>query len=78
MKANKKEAIIESELLKRLREALEAGKLASTVSPSEPEEPFLKQLHLLTAKPILYVLNKKSGGKNLDEMNDSRFIKLME
>ncbi|OHA17671.1 MAG: redox-regulated ATPase YchF [Candidatus Taylorbacteria bacterium RIFCSPHIGHO2_01_FULL_46_22b] len=78
VKANKKEAIIESELLKRLREALEAGKLASTVSPSEPEEPFFKQLHLLTAKPILYVLNKKSGGKNLDEMNDSRFIKLME
>ena len=29
-------------------------------------------------KPILYVLNKKSGGKNLDEMNDERYQKLIQ
>jgi ribosome-binding ATPase YchF (GTP1/OBG family) len=28
-------------------------------------------------KPFLYVLNKQSGGKNLDEMNDERFTKLV-
>jgi len=29
-------------------------------------------------KPILYVLNKKSGGKNLDELKDERWVKLMD
>ncbi len=38
----------------------------------------MKQLNLLTSKPILYVLNKKAGGKNLDEMNDERFVKLIQ
>ena len=28
-------------------------------------------------KPFLYVLNKQSGGKNLDELNDERFQKLI-
>ncbi len=42
----------------------------------------VKQLNLLTTKPILYVLNKKAGGKNLDESNnggpDPRFASLLE
>ena len=29
-------------------------------------------------KPFLYVLNKQSGGKNLDEMNDERFANLIK
>jgi ribosome-binding ATPase YchF (GTP1/OBG family) len=66
-KAGKKEAIIEMGLLERLVSALEAGKLASTVNVNEFEAPFLKQLCLITAKPFLYVLNKKNGAKNLDE-----------
>lgn len=78
VKAGKKEAMIEMKLLERLKPALQAGKLASTVSPDEFEAPFLKHLHLLTSKPMLYVLNKKTGGKNLDEMNDARFLKLMD
>ncbi len=77
VKAGKKEAIIEIELVKRLKAALENGKLASSVTPTEFEKPFLKSLHLLTSKPILYVLNKKAGGKNLDETNDPRFIELI-
>lgn len=82
IKGGKKEAIIEMKLLERLRPALEAGKLASTVTADEFETPFLKQLHLLTSKRILYVLNKKSGGRNLDEPKngvvDERFTKLMK
>lgn len=77
VKGGKKEAALEMKLLERLRPALEAGKLASTVTADEFEAPFLKQLHLLTTKKMLYVLNKKSGGKNLDEMKDERFTKLM-
>ncbi len=78
VKGGKKEAIIEMKILERVRPALEAGKLASTVAPDEFEAPFLKNLQLLTSKKMLYVLNKKSGGKNLDEMKDERFTKLMK
>jgi ribosome-binding ATPase YchF (GTP1/OBG family) len=38
----------------------------------------VKQLNLLTTKPILYVLNKKAGGVNLDETKDARFLVLLE
>ena len=38
----------------------------------------LKGLHLLTSKPVLYVLNKKAGAKNLDELADGRYEKLFD
>ncbi len=81
-KAGKKEAIIEMGLLEKLVKALEAGKLASSIVPNEFEASFLKQLCLITAKPIIYVLNKKAGAKNLDEpagegRQDERWIELV-
>jgi ribosome-binding ATPase len=78
LKGGKKEAAIEMKLLERIKPALQAGKLASSVTPDEFEAPFMRHLHLLTAKKILYVLNKKSGGKNLDEMKDERYTKLID
>jgi ribosome-binding ATPase len=78
VKQGKKEAIAEKELLERIEKALQAGELAATVVPTEKEWPILKSLHLLTTKPILYVLNKKSGGKNLDETGDPRYQALLE
>lgn len=77
VKAQRKEALIEYPVLERLKTALEAGKLASSVSVNEFEAPFLKQLCLITSKPFMYVLNKKSGGKNLDEINDDRYKALL-
>lgn len=77
IKAGKKEAVLESGLLERIKTALEAGKLAQTVVPNEFEFPFVKSLHLLTSKPFMYILNKKAGGKNLDEIKDSRWDALM-
>ena len=88
VKSGKKEALIENGLLERVKIALDVGKLASTVSANEFELPLLKSLHLLTSKSILYVLNKKAGGKNLDETAasadgapttpDPRWTKLMQ
>ncbi|MCX6716447.1 MAG: redox-regulated ATPase YchF [Candidatus Taylorbacteria bacterium] len=84
VKQAKKDALIESELLGRILKALETGKLASSVEPNEFELPMYRQLCLLTSKPILYVLNKKAGGKNLDEMKsadgkaDPRFTALID
>ena len=77
-RAGKKEALIEAGLLEKIKPALENGKLASSVAADEFERPFLKSLHLLTAKPFMYVLNKKSGGKNLDELNDERYKALLK
>jgi ribosome-binding ATPase len=76
-KSGKKEAILEQGILERVKIALESEKLASTVIADEFEAPLLKSMHLLTAKPFMYVLNKKSGGKNLDEINDGRYGALL-
>lgn len=78
IKKGSKDAVIESELLQKLEKALTAGKLASSVVPNEKEAFMYQQLCLLTSKPIIYVLNKKSGGQNLDETKDERWQRLMK
>jgi GTP-binding protein YchF len=77
MKKGSKTAVIENSALTKIKDCLEAGKLAQVASLDEFELVEAKKLCLLTMKPILYVLNKKSGGKNLDEINDERWQKLM-
>ncbi len=78
VKANRKEAVFENDVLNKVDAVLKQGKLVNTLSFDEKETPVVKQLNLLTAKPIMYGLNKKAGGKNLDEMNDERFTKLLQ
>jgi ribosome-binding ATPase len=78
IKRGSKTAIIENSALEKLKITLESGKLANTVSFDEKESIEVKKLCLLTMKPILYILNKKAGGKNLDEMNDERYQKLLK
>lgn len=78
VKTGKKEALIENGIVEKIKIALDAGKLASTVVADEFEKPFVKSLHLLTSKPFMYILNKKAGGKNLDEMKDARWDALMK
>ena len=77
-KRGEKTAVIEHEMLLRVKATLEKGELARTVEISTLEEPLIKGLHLLSMKPILYVLNKKAGGTNLDEIKDERWEKLTE
>lgn len=45
------------EILLRYKEALEAGKSARTVELTKEEKPIVKDLFLLTTKPVLYVCN---------------------
>lgn len=47
----------EYNIVKKLYDALQAGKPARTVEVLEDEEPTLKDLHLLTSKPVLYACN---------------------
>ncbi len=59
LKRNDEAAIKEHDVLKKLETALTAGKLVRLVAPVEEEERVVKNLQLLTAKPILYILNTK-------------------
>lgn len=77
-KRGEKNAIIESDVLKRLLPHLENGNLANSFIFTELELPLVASLHLLTLKKILYVLNKKHGAYNFDETNDARWNELME
>lgn len=77
-KSGRKEVIIENELLEKIKIALENQQFASSIEIQSSEHQVFKSLMLLTAKPILYVLNKKSGGVNLDEINDPRYSELIE
>ncbi|MFQ5587965.1 MAG: redox-regulated ATPase YchF [Nitrospiria bacterium] len=52
-----KTAVIEQSLLNRLKETLSNGVSARAVAISEKEVPVMKELALLTQKPILYVGN---------------------
>jgi len=78
VKRGTKEALIEAEVIGKLERKLGEGKLARETNITDLETPFVKNLHLLTMKPILYVLNKKAGAKNLDEIGDDRYVRLMD
>lgn len=78
VKRGEKTAAKEHAIAERIRQHLEEGKLAHSLSLADDEVPFLHSLHLLTAKPILYVFNKKAGALNFDEQNDPRWQALMQ
>lgn len=77
VKRGDKEAIKLQGILDRLKAVFDEGKLANSLMLDEEETKLVRELHLITMKPFLYVLNKQSGGKNLDEMKDERFQKLI-
>jgi len=57
VKAGKKDAVFEEEVLKKVHEVLQKGKLANTLELTPEEKIVVNGVHLLTAKPILYALN---------------------
>ncbi|MDP4008525.1 MAG: redox-regulated ATPase YchF [Candidatus Peregrinibacteria bacterium] len=56
-KTGKKEAVVYLNLIERLKNHLESGGMACEVDLTEDEELEIRDLHLLTAKPIVYVVN---------------------
>jgi len=73
-----KDAQLLSDILRRLLPHLESGKLANQLELTDEESELLKELHLLTMKPFLYVCNRKTGAFNLDDHNDERWHELMD
>ena len=71
-----KTAVKEAEVLQRYTDALNAGKSARTVAVTPEEFVFIKDSHLLTNKPILYVCNVDeasvvSGNKYVDAVKEA-------
>ncbi len=56
-KSGDPEAAAAVSVITKLHAALAAGDAARTVSLTESERPIARELHLLTAKPLLYVAN---------------------
>lgn len=80
-KRGDKPAIAEKAVLEKVIKVLEAGELAQTAGLTEEEALAIQSLALLTMKPIMYILNKKAGGVNLDELeggNEARYKALIE
>ena len=61
-KAGDKDAIRLRDLLKRMREHLDAGNPARTLAMDPAERPLLRELHLITVKPLMYVANVAENG----------------
>lgn len=62
MKQRDKEAMVEYEVLVKLREAFEQEKPARSVELTDEEKKIAVGLHLLTIKPVLYVANVNEEG----------------
>ncbi len=77
IKSGKKEALIEKSALEKIQKVLEEGKLLSQLFSKngesllldEKERFFIKNLRLLSAKPILYVFNISEVSPNLELEN---------
>ena len=77
-KGGDKEAVAERDVLRKIVPVLVSGKAARTVALSEKEQHYAKGLHLLTMKPILYALNRKSGAVNIDAEGGERWRELQQ
>jgi len=75
VKRGDKAEVAEHNVLVKIEEVLKKGQMASSVSLAEEESKILKGLHLLSAKPILYVLNKKNGVKTVDLAPVEEYLK---
>ena len=75
VKRGHKPAIAEDAVLQKIEAVLKKGQMANSISLTKEEEEILQSLHLLSAKSILYVLNKKNGAKTIDLVPVIEYLK---
>jgi GTP-binding protein YchF len=61
-KANDKDGIKARDVLQRVRTQLDAAKPVRALKLDETERPIVRELYLLTAKPVMYVANVNETG----------------
>ncbi len=67
IKSGDKEIIKKLEIVKKIKSALEQGKLAKDFLTDKNDAELVKDLHLLTLKPILYIYNISEKNMELPE-----------
>lgn len=77
IKKGDKNAVAEEIVLKKLAKIFEEGKMASQSGLNDEEKIIIKQLNLLSIKPILYAFNRRAGAENFDKMNPEKFQELL-
>jgi len=70
-KSANKEAIAEKAFMERVFETLGDGKPARTVECTEQEQAWIKQYHLLTIKPTMYIANVDEEGFENNSLLDA-------
>lgn len=65
-------------LLGKLLECFDTGRTARMLDYSDDELSLIRDLHLLTMKPVLYGCNRRSGGNNMDTTNPELFHKFTD
>lgn len=76
IRSGNKDILKERELLEKLKAHLEAEQSVRSFHVHEDDKNFLKQLNLLTAKPILYILNSADTAKPIPTDWDGEIIRL--
>jgi ribosome-binding ATPase len=76
IKAGDKEALVLKTTLEKIKPALENGQLARTVTLQEEESRLIKQLSLLTMKPMLYVANTHNTNSAIKDFVSGPIIPL--
>ncbi len=61
-KSNDKEAKAKYEFMLAVQAHVESGTSARSFEPSDQQRPWMKDLHLITAKPVLYIANVSEDG----------------
>ena len=61
-KANEKDAIVWRDFLKNVKTNLDEGLPVRSLEIADNERPLLRELHMTTAKPVLYVANVDEDG----------------
>ncbi|HEV3245310.1 MAG TPA: redox-regulated ATPase YchF [Candidatus Paceibacterota bacterium] len=77
-KGGDKESIVERDVLRKIVPVLRSGSAARTVQLDEKEKLAAKSMHFLTMKPVLYILNRKSGAVNVDAEGANRWRELKD
>ena len=76
-KSGNKDAMIELNVCEKIKSLLEQNKFVKSISWTEEEKFFIKNLNLLTNKPVIYIANIDEGSINQPENNEN-FIKLKQ
>lgn len=62
--------------LEKIKKALEDGRLVNEIEFEEEEKKLVKELQLLTSKPIIYVCNVKDDSDKSDELEEKNKVVL--